>query len=68
MVVPDVNMLGPVMEYWIKREFNENLVITMYQRQIYMMTKQTNMYLPHLYDLTCNLTLLITESLYMPII
>ena len=56
MVVPDVNMLGPVMEYWINREFYATLVIKMYHRQIHMMTKQTKNYLPHPDRLTCSLT------------
>ena len=56
MVVSDVNILGPVMEYWINREFYATLVIKMYHHQIHLMTKQTNKYLPHPYGFTCSLT------------
>ena len=56
MVVSNVNMLGPVMEYWINQQIYATLVITMYQRRIHLMTKQTNKYLPHLDGLTCYLT------------
>ena len=56
MVVLDVYMLGPIMEYQINREFNATLVITMYHRQIHLMTKQTNQNIPHPYGITCILT------------
>ena len=56
MVVPDINILGPVMEYQINREFYETVVITMYHYLIHLMTKKTNKYLPHLDGLTCRLT------------
>ena len=47
MVVTDINMLGPVMEYRINWEFYATLVITMYHRRIHLMNKQTNKYIPH---------------------
>ena len=56
MVVPDVYMLGPVMEYWINQEVYATLVIIMYHHHIHLMTKKTNKYLPHLDGITCRLT------------
>ena len=56
MVVPDVYVLGPVMEYLINRDFNATLVITMYHSRIHLRTKQTNQDLSHLDGLTCNFT------------
>ena len=56
MVVPDVYVLGPLMENMINQEFNATLIITMYHRWIHLMTKQTKKYLPHPDGLTCNLT------------
>ena len=41
MVVLDVYVLGPIMEYWINQEFNSTLVITMYHSRIHLRTKQT---------------------------
>ena len=55
MLVTDVKMLGPVMEYWINWEFYATLFITMYHRRIHLMTKETDKYLPHPDGLTCSL-------------
>jgi hypothetical protein len=38
-VISDLNMLGPVMEYYILREFDTSLIITVYHRGIQILIK-----------------------------
>jgi hypothetical protein len=38
-MIYDINMLGPVMEYWILREFDTTLIITIYHHRIQILVK-----------------------------
>jgi hypothetical protein len=38
-VIYDLNMLGPVMEFWILREFDTTLIITVYHRRLQLLIK-----------------------------
>jgi hypothetical protein len=38
-VIYDLNMLGPVMEYWILREFDTTLIITVYHHRLQLLIK-----------------------------
>jgi hypothetical protein len=38
-VVSDLNMLGPVMEYWILQEFDTTHIIAVYHRRLQLLIK-----------------------------
>ena len=42
MVIPDINVLGPVMKNWILREFDTTLIIAVDHGWIHPMTKQSH--------------------------
>ena len=42
MVIPDVNVLGPVMKKWIPKEFDTSLIIAVDRGWIHPMTKQSH--------------------------
>jgi hypothetical protein len=55
-VVPDLNMLRPIMKHWILREFYATLIITVNDDQWHLLTKQTNQYLTKPNGLATGLT------------
>ena len=56
MMVPDVDVFGPIMKYWISRELNAALVITVDHCRLQMQPEQTCEDLPHPNSLACSQT------------
>ena len=55
-MVPYLDMFRPVVEYWILREFDATLIITVNRSRPQLSTKQSNQQLAKLDGLTTGLT------------
>lgn len=49
---PIINVLGLVMKYWILREANTTMIITINKFHIHLLVENTHKYFPHSYGLT----------------